>query len=277
MYPARRPPRRRALLDRPGPRLFLGRGEERDEAEQAVSRPDELLEARALDPEHLQILPRLLFGKLRHLGLEPRRDPHRLSPLAGGELLDLRAAAVTVRDGLLVHVGHIEDRLGRDEAPENLGQRIRTVREAAGRGSSREVIPEPLQLRDFGLEPGVSALGRPANPLEAPLDRSEVSEQELGVYGLRVAHSIHAAVHVRDVLLLEAPARVRARRRAPGCPRETDSRAPRAGSPRVPGPAMSTKSTVAGTTFLLPMTSASAGRTPSGTIPPQPQVRVYRR
>src|SRR5918998_6321638 len=34
--PARRLPRRRALSDRPGPRLLLGRGEERDETEQAV-------------------------------------------------------------------------------------------------------------------------------------------------------------------------------------------------------------------------------------------------
>src|SRR3712207_2707285 len=38
--PARRPPRRRALPDRPGPRLLLGRREEGDEAEQAVRGPD---------------------------------------------------------------------------------------------------------------------------------------------------------------------------------------------------------------------------------------------
>ena len=125
------------------------------------------------------------------------------------------------------------------------------------------MIPEPLQLRDFGLEPGVSALGRPANPLEA-LDRSEVSEQKLGVYGLRVAHSIHAAVHVHDVLVLEAPHHVRHGVALPDVREKLVPKPSPALAPRT-SPAMSTKSTVAGTTFLLPMTSASAGRRPSGT------------
>src|SRR3712207_4174946 len=44
--PAGRPPRRRALPHRPRPALLLVEGEERDEAEQTMRRPDELLEAR---------------------------------------------------------------------------------------------------------------------------------------------------------------------------------------------------------------------------------------
>src|SRR5215212_7680026 len=74
--PARREPRRRALLDGPRPALLLVEGEERDELESAVRRPDELLEARGLYPEHLQVLPRLIIGQFCHLGLELRRDSH---------------------------------------------------------------------------------------------------------------------------------------------------------------------------------------------------------
>src|SRR3712207_6649365 len=113
--PACGPPRRRALPDRPRPALLLVEGEERDEAEQPVRCPYELLEARRLHPEHLHVLPRLVLGQLRDLGLEPRREPYGLRPLARGELLHLGAVTVAPGDGLLVHVRHVEGGLGRDE------------------------------------------------------------------------------------------------------------------------------------------------------------------
>src|SRR3712207_6107374 len=104
--PARRPPRRRALPDRPRPALLLVEGKERDEAEQPVRGPHELLEARGPYPQHLHVLPHLVLGQLRDLGLEPRREPYCLRPLARCEVLDLGAVTVAPGDVLLVHVRH---------------------------------------------------------------------------------------------------------------------------------------------------------------------------
>src|SRR5215210_7036025 len=117
---------RRALAYGPGPALLLRRGEERDEPEQPVRRPHELLEARGLYPEHRQVLCGLVFGKLGDLGFELRTDPDCLSALAAAVLLDLRAVAVPLGHRLLVHVRHVERRLGRYEGAYGLGQRLRS-------------------------------------------------------------------------------------------------------------------------------------------------------
>src|SRR5215211_1294258 len=106
-------PHRRALSYGPGPALLLLRGKERDEPEQPVRRPHELLETRRLYPEHRQVLSGLVFRQLGDLGFELRADPHGLSTLATAVPLDLRAVAVTFCHRILIHVSHVERRLGR--------------------------------------------------------------------------------------------------------------------------------------------------------------------
>src|SRR5690606_15595013 len=65
-----------ALADGPGPDLLLPRREEADEAEQAVARLDEPVEAAALQPEVGQERGALVRIQLAQLGLDPcgKRD-----------------------------------------------------------------------------------------------------------------------------------------------------------------------------------------------------------
>src|SRR5215208_4645456 len=114
-------PHRRALPYGPGPALLLLRGEERDEPEQPVRRPHEHLETCRLYPEHRQVLSGLVFRELGDLCFELRADPYGLSTLAAAVLLDLRAVAVTFRHRILIHVRHVERRLGRYEGAHGLG------------------------------------------------------------------------------------------------------------------------------------------------------------
>src|SRR5215212_11756189 len=132
-------PHSRALANGPGPALFLRRRKERDEPEHPVRRPHELLEARRLYPEHRQILCGLVFRQLDDLGFELRADPYGLSTLAAAVLLDLRAVAVTFHHRILIHVRHVERRLGCYEGAHGLGQRLR--RRVDPRGTSvREMV-----------------------------------------------------------------------------------------------------------------------------------------
>src|SRR5688572_1525995 len=108
-------PHRRAFSYGPGPGLLILRGKERHEPEQPVRRPHELLETRRLYPEHRQVLRGLVFRELGDLGFELRADPHDLSALATAVLLDLRAVAIPFRHRILIHVRHVERRLGRYE------------------------------------------------------------------------------------------------------------------------------------------------------------------
>src|SRR5215212_2003066 len=130
---------RRALSYGPGSGLLLLRGKERDEPEQPVRRPHELLETRRLYPEHRQVLSGLVFRQLDDLGFELPADPYGLSTLAAAVLLDLRAVAVTFHHRILIHVRHVERRLGCYEGAHGLGQRLR--RRVDPRGTSvREMV-----------------------------------------------------------------------------------------------------------------------------------------
>src|SRR5215217_1010622 len=117
-------PHRRALSYGPGPALLLRCGKERDEPEQPVRCPHELLETCRLDPEHRQVLCGLVFRELGDLGFELRADPYGLRTLAAAVLLDLRAVAVPLRHRLLIHVRHVERRLGRYEGAHGLAQSL---------------------------------------------------------------------------------------------------------------------------------------------------------
>src|SRR5215213_11035289 len=132
-------PHRRALSYGPGSGLLLLRGKERDEPEQPVRCPHELLETRRLYPEHRQVLSSLVFRELGDLGFELSADRYGFSTLAAAVLLDLRAVAVTLRNRILIHVRHVERRLGRYERAHGLGQYLRH-RVDPRRTSVREVV-----------------------------------------------------------------------------------------------------------------------------------------
>ena len=76
------------------------------------------------EAEHLQVLPRLVPPEIHDLGLELRGEPHDLRALARGQLLHPGAVLVAPRHGLLVHVRHVERRLGRYEGAHGLGQSL---------------------------------------------------------------------------------------------------------------------------------------------------------
>ena len=124
----------------------------------------------------------------------------------GSVLLHLLREIVAADAGL-VHVGAVDDGLAREEAhflPHCI--KIFVIRRAFKRGGHAagiEVPDESLHNRDRGL--GVlAALGELDQLLETLLDRIEVGKKELRLNGRDVAQRIDGAVHVGDVLVLEA-------------------------------------------------------------------------
>src|SRR5215212_6057670 len=132
-------PHRRALSYGPSAALLLLRGKERDEPEQPVRRPHELLETCCLYPEHRQVLCGLVFWELGDLGFELSADSYGLRTLAAAVLLDLRAVAVPLCHRLLIHIRHVERRLGGYEGAHGLVQSLRH-RVDPRRPSVREMV-----------------------------------------------------------------------------------------------------------------------------------------
>src|SRR5215210_3863106 len=116
---------RRAFAYGPGPGLLLRGGKEGDETKQPVRRAHELFETGRLHPKHREVLSGLVIGELGDFGFELRTDPYGLGTLAAAVLLDLRAVKVPLGHGFLVHVRHVERRLGRYEGSHGLGHGLR--------------------------------------------------------------------------------------------------------------------------------------------------------
>ena len=99
----------------------------------------------------------------------------------------------------------------------------------------------------------------------AALDGVEVGEHELGLDRLDVAQRVDAAVHVHDVRVLEAAHHLEDRVRLADVGEELVAEALALATRRAPGPAMSTNSTVAGTTRAECTIASSAASRASGT------------
>lgn len=148
----------------------------------------------------------LLVGEALQLFLDLGADHGEAGMVLGSVLLHLLREIVAADTGL-VHVGAVDDGLAREEAhflPH--GIKIFVIRrtfERGGHAAGVEVPDESLHNRDRGL--GVlAALGELGQLLETLLDRIEVGKKELRLNGRDVAQRIDGAVHVGDVLVLEA-------------------------------------------------------------------------
>ncbi len=203
VHDARRLGRQRAAPDRPGPHLFLVKGEEGDQSQKRIGGPDQAFDAGSLESQLAQVLGPLLRFEIQQLRLEAATEPHgrvgvhRVRQLPGPGRL---AGQLGLGD-----VGHIEDRLPGEQEQRGQDPRLLGIAfDVSGRRSRVQPLGQTFQK--LGLTPGVTiaAPRHPLHPVETPCHRFEVGEEQLGPNGLDVANRVHRARRVRDVRVVEA-------------------------------------------------------------------------
>ena len=114
---------------------------------------------------------------------------------------------VVFADAVLIHVGAVDELLGREQgklAPD-LMERLVEFRHLEGGGG-----PAFAKMRHERFEHGLGLLhflvelGLLLQAVEALFRAFEVGEQQFGFNGVHVAQRIHAAVHMGDVFIVEA-------------------------------------------------------------------------
>ena len=193
--------------DRHGPRadLLLAGREVALQAERLVGGAGEHRERRFREPgagEHLAPVGLVEFG---NLGLELGTDRHDLRAGLRRRLADLlheRALALEVG---LVDVGHVEDRLGREQ-PEFLHRHLLGLveRERAERLLRQQVGEALFHHVDFELGILVGALGRTFQLGQAVFQMLDVGQHQLDLDRLHVGDGVDLAGHVDHVGILEA-------------------------------------------------------------------------
>ena len=123
-----------------------------------------------------------------------------------GQLLHAGHKVVAVGHGGFIHVGAVDDGLGGQQAQFTPGLEEGLVVgqfEGAGAVTGIEVLQQALHDLCGGL--GVlAALGHLLQLFQAAFHALQVGQQKFGLDGIDVAQGIHAAVHMGDVLILEA-------------------------------------------------------------------------
>ena len=190
--------------DGPGAGLLAARGEEALEAQELVACPDDAVESRLLKPEVLhELLPvSLVHASELRLGLGA--DGNNDCSLGLGDALH-DVQVLVVLEAVIGDVRDVHDRLqGKelqvaDDVLLGVGELQRAEHLAVG--ELGVALVEDGVLLDSLL---VSALCLPDDAVPRLLADIEIGERELDVDGVDVIGGIDAAVHVDDVLVLEA-------------------------------------------------------------------------
>ncbi len=197
--------RARALGHGPGAGLLRADGEEGDEAEQRVARPDHALEPRLREPERGEELGPLGALELGDLGLDRGRDDDPARALFLGHLRHAGRMRVAGGRGRLLDVADIEDGLGGQQLEAAPGLRVlRRHPHRARRAPRLERLAGEAQQALLLHRLAVAAAHPAGEALEPALDRLEVGEHQLGLHRLGVGHRVDAALDMGDVVVLEA-------------------------------------------------------------------------
>ena len=201
----------RSFFDRPRAAFLLAVRQETDEAQQAVARLDEVVEARRLNA-HLREELFLLLGRVvRDVLLRLGADGDALRALglgqpAHGLVVGVRLHAV--HQVVLAHVRGVDDGLRRQQAhlahERGLIVVLGVELERAGVLARAEVLSQLFHPR--GGRGGL-LVARLAGLLEfrqTVFHHFKVAQDELGVDGLDVAHRVDAALDVDDVRAVKA-------------------------------------------------------------------------
>jgi hypothetical protein len=188
------------------------RGEERQQAEQVVRRTDHAVESRFVQPEFFQEREAVAFVELRDLRFD--RRAHRHDVRAFGRRTFVHCVQVRiVLEAALGHVGHVHQRLDRDQVvlaqQGTLGDRVE--RQRARRLARVEVILHALQQVAQAHGVLVARLGVLLGAAVGTLDGVEVGEREFGIDDVDVADRVDLAGDVHDVVVDEAAHHVRDR------------------------------------------------------------------
>ena len=207
MDAARRLERGCACSDGPGAGFLRPRGDEGNQPEQPVARPDDPVEARLLQTQRLQKL-RALPGVCKHgdLRLDGSGHGDAFGALAGRARRRQPRPFIARGRVSLADIAHIKHRLCGEQlqAPEDRPV-VRAVKGDAARRAAR------LQRFEHGCHRAGQDLllpvaGRRAllRLVETPLQAFEVRQHELGLDRLGVAPRVDSAFHMRHAAVLEA-------------------------------------------------------------------------
>jgi len=191
--------------DRPRANLFFASREVALEAERLVGGAGERGERRLREPgagEHLRPVGRIELGDLRfELGANGNDFGAGLRG-CGPHGLHERAIAGEVA---LIDVGHVENRLGREQAEFLDGLPLGLVeRERAQRLFLTQPREALFHRFDLELRLLVGALRRPLRLRQKIVEVLDVGEHEFDLDRLHVRHGVHRAGHVDHVGVLEA-------------------------------------------------------------------------
>ena len=232
-------------------------------------RPRQHRQRRLGQPHRFEHLPAILLGQLRELRLELGAHRHDLAALGLGPLADRLHQRPLAGEVGLVHVGHVQHRLGGQEA-ELLERELIVLVHAVGEGPNGLALVEGgeelFEQGDAGLGLLVAALGGPLGLGQGDLGRLQVGEHELGVDGFDVRKGLDLAFDVGDVVGvgLEASDDVEDGVDLADVGEELVAQPSPSEAPRTM-PAMSTRRSEAGTTFCVGMCSVMASSRGSGT------------
>ena len=192
--------------DGPGPALVLAAGEVGDEAQQGVAGLHQPVQAALADAQVLQEHGLLLALQLGDLRLQLGAHGDDLGPLGPGPLryLPVVGGSLGVGEALLVQVGGVDDGLEGEQVAGG-DDRPGVVVAAVGPGGIAVVEPGEQALEDLHLaEELLVALGGLLGLVNAPLHHLHVGHDELQVDDVDVPDGVRSALHVDDVLVVEA-------------------------------------------------------------------------
>ncbi len=198
-----------ASVDGPGMNLRLSNGEKRDEIQRAIPGADDFVKPWLIEPERLDELRALFFGELHDLGLDRCADHDDGNPALFTEPANLRdeGVFVDIRELFFLDVG--DEKRGLVGEQKHVSADLLFVLVRGFDGCRRLALVEqgfePPTKNDRLLFEWVLALGGALGPVEPPLHRLEVLQDQLGFDRLDIRDRIDPVVDVHDVLVLEAP------------------------------------------------------------------------
>ena len=197
-----------AAMNRPGAHLLLTGREVRVQAEQVVARVDQSIQSRALESQRRQELGLVLRRQLGQLGFDACGEGHDIGDLVacsnrhpqGIDVLAVPGCQFVIGD-----VGCVQHRLHRQQH-QRLEQQQLVLRQIGATNRQpvlqrSQCLRQRRQLGDCFL---VAALRDALLLVESFLDAGDVGEAQLEIDHVAIAHRVHAAHHVGDVVVVEA-------------------------------------------------------------------------
>ena len=195
-----------ALDDGPGPALVLAAGEEGDQPQQGVAGPDEPVQAALVDPQVLQKHGLLLALQLGDLRLQLGAHGDHLGALAGRPGLHLLVVThiFAVGEAVLVQVGGVDHGLEGQQVAGGDQAAVVLVAVVAP-GGLAVVEPGEQALEHLHLvEELLVPLGGLLGLVDPPLHHLRVGQDQLQVDDVDVPDGVRGALHMDDVLVVEA-------------------------------------------------------------------------